>query len=82
MSNPFSYFHMGVYTVRQIIRALKRDGWKEVPRRGTSHRQFTHPTKPGRVTVSVHSMKDEVSGDLLKSIERQSGLDFSLIYGG
>jgi predicted RNA binding protein YcfA (HicA-like mRNA interferase family) len=30
---------------------LERDGWRQVAQRG-SHRQFRHPTKPGRVTVA------------------------------
>jgi predicted RNA binding protein YcfA (HicA-like mRNA interferase family) len=37
--------------VREVIRLLERDGWVRVVTRG-SHRQFKHPTKPGRVTVS------------------------------
>jgi len=35
---------------RNIIKALKRDGWLEV-KQGGSHRQFKHPTKKGRVTI-------------------------------
>lgn len=71
---------MEVYSVREIIRALKNDGWYLVKVNG-SHRQFKHLVKPGKVTVSGHRMGDDVSGKLLDSIERQSGLDFSLIYG-
>jgi predicted RNA binding protein YcfA (HicA-like mRNA interferase family) len=37
-----------------------------------SHRQFKHPTKPGRVTVP-HPVKDMPVGTL-KSIERQAGV--------
>ena len=37
-----------------------------------SHKQFKHPTKPGRVTV-IHPVKDMKIGTL-KSIEKQSGL--------
>jgi len=35
---------------RDIISALKADGWKQIAQKG-SHIQFKHPTKPGRVTV-------------------------------
>jgi predicted RNA binding protein YcfA (HicA-like mRNA interferase family) len=56
---------------RDIITALKADGWAEVARRG-SHAQFKHPTKPGRVTVP-HPKRDIPIGTL-RSIERQSGL--------
>lgn len=54
-----------------IIRKLKAEGWREVSQVG-SHKQFKHPTKPGRVTVP-HPVKDVKIGTL-KSIERQSGV--------
>jgi predicted RNA binding protein YcfA (HicA-like mRNA interferase family) len=57
---------------REVIRALEADGWREVRSKG-SHRQFRHPTKPGRVTVAVHSDRDIKAGTLAE-IERQSGL--------
>ncbi|WP_081497655.1 type II toxin-antitoxin system HicA family toxin [Caulobacter sp. AP07] len=56
---------------RDIITALKANGWTEVARRG-SHAQFKHPTKLGRVTVP-HPKRDIPIGTL-RSIERQSGL--------
>ncbi|MGY4480670.1 putative RNA binding protein YcfA (HicA-like mRNA interferase family) [Bradyrhizobium sp. USDA 3364] len=61
------------YTVRSadIIKALKADGWVQVAQKG-SHVQFTHPTKPGRVTVP-HPKRDVPIGTF-KSIEKQSGL--------
>ncbi|MEK7378522.1 MAG: type II toxin-antitoxin system HicA family toxin, partial [Candidatus Binatota bacterium] len=34
--------------VREVIRLLEADGWRLVVTEG-SHRQFRHPTKPGRV---------------------------------
>jgi predicted RNA binding protein YcfA (HicA-like mRNA interferase family) len=54
-----------------IIKALKSDGWEQVAQKG-SHIQFTHPTKPGRVTVP-HPKRDVPIGTF-KSIEKQSGL--------
>ena len=54
-----------------VIRALEGDGWVQVAQRG-SHKQFKHPTKPGRVTVP-HPVKDLPIGTL-RSIERQSGV--------
>lgn len=56
---------------RSIIAALKRDGWTLVASRG-SHRQFKHPSKPGRVTVP-HPKKDIPAGTL-RSIEQQAGV--------
>jgi predicted RNA binding protein YcfA (HicA-like mRNA interferase family) len=37
--------------VRDIIRLIEDDGWYLVATRG-SHRQYKHPSKPGRVTVA------------------------------
>jgi predicted RNA binding protein YcfA (HicA-like mRNA interferase family) len=56
---------------REVIKALRADGWEEVRVRG-SHHQFRHPTKPGLVTVP-HPEADLPRGTL-RSIERQSGL--------
>lgn len=56
---------------REIIRASERDGWRVIASRG-SHRQFKHPTKPGRVTVP-HPKRDIPEGTL-RSIERQAGI--------
>jgi len=38
-------------TFRDILKAIDMDGWYQVVQRG-SHRQFKHPTKPGRVTLA------------------------------
>ncbi len=58
---------------KTIIRILKEDGWYQVAQKG-SHVQFKHPQKTGRVTVK-HPAKD-ILIDLLKSIEKQSGIKF------
>ena len=50
---------------------LETDGWRLVVTRG-SHRQFKHPTKPGRVTVSGN-LGDDMPKGTLASIKR----DFS-----
>lgn len=65
---------MKVVKIMAILRRLERDGWYIDRQRG-SHRQFKHAVKPGVVTVNG-SPSDDVWGDLLKSIERQSGLVF------
>lgn len=51
---------------------LHDDGWYQVATRG-SHRQFKHPTKPGRVTVAGKPSHDLAPGTL-NSILKQSGL--------
>jgi len=58
--------------VREILQRLKADGWYRVKARG-GHRQFKHPTKPGRVTVSGKSSHDLPPGTL-NSILKQAGL--------
>jgi predicted RNA binding protein YcfA (HicA-like mRNA interferase family) len=58
--------------VREVIRLLKQDGWELVETRG-SHRQFKHPTKPGRVTVGG-SLGDDMPKGTLASVKRQAGL--------
>ena len=37
--------------VQEVLQRLRSDGWVLVTTKG-SHRQFKHPTKPGRVTVA------------------------------
>lgn len=58
--------------VRDVIRQLHQDGWSQVAQRG-SHRQFRHPTKPGRVTVAGKASTDVPPGTLA-SIYRQAGI--------
>jgi len=56
---------------REVIRRLQADGWQEVAQKG-SHKQFKHPTKPGRVTVPAP--KKDIPAGTLRSIERQAGI--------
>jgi predicted RNA binding protein YcfA (HicA-like mRNA interferase family) len=58
--------------VSEVLRMLLDDGWYLHSTRG-SHRQFKHPTKPGRVTVAGKPSDDLASGTL-NSILKQSGL--------
>lgn len=66
---------MKVIKVSEIIRKLTNDGWFLYRHSGTSHRQYKHPVKAGKVTVNGKP-SSEITGDLLKSIEKQSGLIF------
>ena len=63
----------GTVTVRNAIRALEKDGWRQVRMRG-SHRQFRHPRKPGTVTVAG-KQSDDLSRGTWGSIVKQAGLD-------
>ncbi len=62
----------GFATVREIQRIIEDDGWAIVARKG-SHRQYKHPTKPGRVTIAGHP-KDDLAPGTQNSILRQAGL--------
>ncbi|MFQ5895887.1 MAG: type II toxin-antitoxin system HicA family toxin [Nitrospinota bacterium] len=55
-----------------MVRLLEREGWVLVLTRG-SHRQFKHPAKPGRVTVSG-SLGDDMPKGTLASVIRQAGI--------
>jgi len=58
--------------VRDAIRLLEDDGWVLAVTRG-SHRQFKHPSKPGRVTIAGHP-SDELARGTLNSILKQAQL--------
>jgi len=57
--------------VIEVIRLLEADDWELCYTKG-DHRQFKHPTKPGKVTV--RGKKSEVlSQFILNSIWKQAG---------
>lgn len=58
--------------VSEVLRLLDRDGWYLAATRG-SHRQFKHPSKPGRVTVPGKP-SDDLAAGTLQSIFKQAGL--------
>lgn len=37
--------------VSEIIKLVETDGWRLLRQKG-SHRQYIHPTKPGKVTIA------------------------------
>ena len=55
-----------------MIRLLEGEGWTFVVTKG-SHRQFKHPTKAGRVTVSG-SLGDDMPKGTFGSVKKQAGL--------
>jgi len=55
---------------RDVIKRLKREGWRLVHIKG-DHHQFKHPDKPGRVTLP-HPKRDLPTGTL-RNIYRQAG---------
>lgn len=59
--------------VRDLIKLVKDTGWELLPRTGTSHWQYKHPAKPGRVTIAGHP-SDDVDPGTRNSILKQAGL--------
>ena len=58
--------------MREVIKLLEADGWYLVATKG-SHRQYKHPSKPGRVTIASHS-RDDLAPGTLNSILKQAQL--------
>jgi predicted RNA binding protein YcfA (HicA-like mRNA interferase family) len=58
--------------VPEVIRRLEAEGWRLVATVG-SDRQFKHPEKLGRATVSGH-LGDDMPKGTLASVRRQAGL--------
>jgi len=58
--------------VKDCIKLIEADGWYLVATRG-SHRQYKHPSKPGRITIAGHPA-DELAPGTLNSVLKQAGL--------
>jgi len=58
--------------VSEVLKAIKDDGWFQVAQKG-SHRQFKHPSKPGRVTIAGKP-SNELAKASQMSILKQAGL--------
>ena len=58
--------------VRDVLKLIEDDGWFQVAQKG-SHRQFKHPSKPGRVAVAGHPSQEMDKGTL-GNILKQAGL--------
>ena len=58
--------------VSEVLRRLEEDGRKHACTRG-SHRQYTHASKRGRVTVPG-KLSDDLAPGTLNSILKQAGL--------
>ncbi len=58
--------------VRDLMRWIEEDGWIVHSQKG-SHRQYVHPTKPGRVTIPGQP-GDDVHPKTLSSALRQAQL--------
>jgi predicted RNA binding protein YcfA (HicA-like mRNA interferase family) len=58
--------------VRDAIKLIEDDSWFQVATRG-SHRQFKHPSKPGRVTIAGKP-SDDLAPGTFRSILKQAVL--------
>ena len=58
--------------VSDVLKLLRRDGWYRIKSK-SGHRQFKHPAKAGRVTVSGKA-SDEMPPGTLNSVLKQAGL--------
>lgn len=61
--------------VREIIKMIESDGWYLVDT-GGSHRQYKHPSKPGRVTIAGnlgHSLAPGTLNSILKQAKLKDG---------
>jgi predicted RNA binding protein YcfA (HicA-like mRNA interferase family) len=56
--------------IRDIIKLIEKDGWFLIATRG-SHRQYKHPSKPGRVTIAG-KFSDDIALGTLNSILKQA----------
>jgi predicted RNA binding protein YcfA (HicA-like mRNA interferase family) len=56
--------------IRDVIELIEDDGWYQISTRG-SHRQFKHPTKPGRVTIAGY-LNDDLAPGTLNSVLKQA----------
>lgn len=57
---------------REMEKIILADGWVFKSQEG-SHRNYTHPTKPGKVTIPFHPGRD-LTKKTENSIKRQAGL--------
>src|ERR1700722_13176699 len=69
---PKSGLRWAAVKVREIIRLIEADGWRQVRQSG-SHRHFRHPRKAGTATVAGHP-RDDLHPKTKASIMRQTGL--------
>lgn len=59
--------------VKEMIKIIESDGWFLKAHKGTSHRQYSHPFKKGKVTINGKE-SDDLDHFLVNSILKQAGL--------
>jgi predicted RNA binding protein YcfA (HicA-like mRNA interferase family) len=59
--------------VKEMIKIIEDDGWYLKAHNGSSHRQYTHDVKKGKVTVNGKP-SDDLDHFVVNSILKQAGL--------
>lgn len=59
--------------VKEMIKIIQDDGWCFHSQVG-SHKQYKHPTKSGRVTITDHGKNKDLDHKTVNSILTQAGL--------
>ncbi|MCM1029466.1 MAG: type II toxin-antitoxin system HicA family toxin [Pseudoflavonifractor sp.] len=59
------------YKTREVTKLLEKDGWTLTHTKG-SHRQFTHPSKSGTVTING-KLNQALEQFILNGIWKQAG---------
>jgi predicted RNA binding protein YcfA (HicA-like mRNA interferase family) len=62
-----------VKKVKEMVRMIEDDGWYLKAHHGTSHRQYTHAVKKGKVTING-KLSDDLDHFVVNSILKQAGL--------
>jgi predicted RNA binding protein YcfA (HicA-like mRNA interferase family) len=59
--------------VKEMIKVIEDDGWYLKAHNGTSHRQYKHDTKRGKVTING-KLSEDLDHFVVNSILKQAGL--------
>ena len=72
MTNSAHDAYNGGVRFKEVEKRILADGWRLVSQVG-SHRQYKHPTKPGKVTIPKHN--GDIPPIVVKSIWKQAGIN-------
>jgi len=59
--------------VKEMIRLIEADGWYFTKQKG-AHKQYKHPFKKGKVTITDHGKNSDLEDRDINSILKQAGL--------
>ena len=59
--------------VSDLIKLIEQDGWYFLEQNASSHRQYKHPVKKGRVMIAG-KLSSDIHPKTLNSILKQAGL--------